>query len=73
MSGKRLCFTFLHTRKEQVFPKQISVCHQNVWGDSGLLYWFWGDAHVEKWKADWGVRHVKLFSLCLSEVLQDLI
>lgn len=43
MSGKRLYFIFLGTRKEQVFL-QIDCnirYHHNAWGNSGLLSLFW--------------------------------
>lgn len=42
MSGKRLYFIFLHTRKEQVFLQIDSNIryHHNAWGNSGLLSLF---------------------------------
>lgn len=62
---------FLTQGKGRFFPNRLSP---ECMGGFRTFVLVWGHAHIDKWKADWGVRHVKLFSLCLSEeVLQDLI
>lgn len=63
---KGCVLSFFTQGKSRFFPNRFQCkSHYNAWGDSGPVL-VWGDAHVDKWKADWAVRHVN-FSCCICQ------
>lgn len=71
------CILSIFTKKKQGFL-QVDLNVSPKWmGEFRTVVFILGDSDVDKWKVNWGVRHVRLsFSLCLSEavkVFQDLI